>query len=56
MKAYGGCRETAPLVLNLDRFTSGKELRCPLNREMGGLHRRYGRFWKRKILLAYARI
>jgi len=55
MKAYRGSRGTAPLILNLDRFTSGKELQSSLNRELGGLHKRYGCFWRRKVL-AYGRI
>ena len=31
-----------------DRFTSGSEQHCPLNRKLGGPHRRSGRFGLKK--------
>jgi hypothetical protein len=58
MKAYRGSRGTTPLILNLstirrwltwrsDRFTSGKEAWCLMNRRLGG-HQRRGRCGKQK--------
>ena len=64
MKAYGGCRGIAPLILNIGTrwrlvvnfmprpLYSVKEPRCPLNRRLDGPQSQSGCFEEEKSVLS----